>query len=246
MRTSYAANYLASCSFCRLSCLDMVHNRDRVRVVSSYPSASSTLSAAETRLQLLENFLDAHTRITQQLIPLATRHRGEGGPFNHSNEYVVIKLAYRNDCGGNPSQAYRVDSAEFWPAAAACERYPHLHGRIEQWDALKSGEYRSRRCFLGFVHVLWVTRDDDFVVWQALPDFEMSPRQVNALRQADGSDWLAPLRWAAENGFVYRHPRPGFPFPLMGYLKKKGAGWQWQPFSHAQLVAMGSDGVALL
>ncbi|EPS98957.1 hypothetical protein FOMPIDRAFT_1060986 [Fomitopsis schrenkii] len=221
---------------------------ERIRAISSvsHPPASSNTPAAETRLQLLENFLDAHARIVQQIIPVATGHLGERGPFDHSKEYVVIKLAYRDDCGGNPSQAYRVESAEFWPSRAVCERYPHLRGRIEHWDALKGGPLRARRGFLGFVHVLWVARGDDFVVWQALPDHEMSSLQANALHQADGSDWLAPLRWAADNGFVYRHPRPGFPFPMMGHLKKKGAGWQWQPFSHAQLVAMGSDGVALL
>lgn len=195
---------------------------------------------------MLETFLDAHARIVQQITPVATRHTGEHESFDHSKDYVVIQLAYHDDCGGNPSQAYRVESAEFWPEPVACERYPHLRGRIGRWDALKGDDLRARRGFLGFVHVLWVTRGDDFVVWQALPDYEMSSLQANALHQADGSDWLAPLRWAADNGFVYRHPRPGFPFPMMGYLKKKGAGWQWQPFSHAQLVAMGSDGVALL
>ncbi|KZT69869.1 hypothetical protein DAEQUDRAFT_726181 [Daedalea quercina L-15889] len=212
---------------------------------ASQPTTTTDIPPAELRLHLLENFLDAHIRIVQQILPVAI-HQRERRPFAYSCEYITIKLAYRGDCGGDPSRSYRVDSAECLPASVACERYPHLRGRIEQWNALKTGEYRARRGFLGFVHVLWVTDSDGFVVWQALPDYEVSPLRVNALQQAEGSDWLTPLRWAADNGFVYRHPRPGFPFSLMGHLTKKGAGWKWQPFSHAQLVAMGSDGVALL
>ncbi|KAH9832861.1 uncharacterized protein C8Q71DRAFT_725991 [Rhodofomes roseus] len=231
-----------------LPCSDVAYNTERVRTirVASQSTTTADASPAESRLHLLEHFADAHKRIVQQILPVATHHREGCGTFDYSGEYVVIKLSYRDDCGGDPSRSYRVHSAEFRPQSVTCERYPHLRGRIEQWYGLKAGEYQARKCFLGFVHILWVTDGDDFMVWQALPDYEVSPLQASAMRQADGSDWLAPLRWAAENGFVYRHPRPGFPFPLMGYLKKKGVGWQWQPFSHAQLVAMGSDGVALL
>jgi len=232
----------------KLPCSDVAYNLGRIRAIRTTSQSTTTadVPSAESRLHLLEHFLDAHTRIVQQIIPVATHHRGRRGTFDYLGEYVVIRLAYRSDCGGNPSRSYRVDSAEFLPVPVACERYPHLRGRMEHWYSLKGDEYRTRRGFLGFVHILWVADDDGFVVWQALPDYEVSPLQASAMRQADGSDWLAPLRWAAENGFVYRHPRPGFPFPLMGHLQKKGVGWQWQPFSHAQLVAMGSDGVALL
>jgi hypothetical protein len=58
----------------------------------------------------------------------------------------------------------------------------------------------------------------------------MAPGPYACLAVRTGEPWLLMDRTAAEHTLVHAFH---FPFPSLGYVERRGAGWQWLPLATA-------------
>lgn len=78
-------------------------------------SVFNSLPPLKERLNLLSDFITAHSRSLQKSIHCEILLRGGVHSFDFRKHYMKFELRYRGDCGGNPGIAFTVKSAGIRP-----------------------------------------------------------------------------------------------------------------------------------
>lgn len=196
----------------------------------------------EHRLNLLDNFIQAHTWYFEKTLHYVMRYLRLEETFDFSKTYCHVTVRYREDCGGNPSLAFRVDDMEF-RALADAKVYPIAAKSIEAGRLTDEfHEARGRESdpdFIGVMTVAWMM--EDYCSWKRwvysrmLPDFKMY--QDNLERRIQDR-WLEDFQNLVLKGLTYKNPEEGKLWRL-GTLKKRGEKWYWEQLTPDELEDMG-------
>ncbi|KAI0949789.1 hypothetical protein AcV7_008454 [Taiwanofungus camphoratus] len=187
------------------------------------------LPSVEERMNLLDDFIEAHRFMTQQTIGGAFRVNGGQDNFDFAKNCLVIDLRYRVDCGGNPALAFQVEDARFQPISEVLSTCSAVRDSWEAGEALRrESERLGRTCvsstpFLGVLMVLWRTRE--FSTWIRRIWHRMRPAAVDGSRV--DPHWLEILQDTVKHGIVFRRTSEDADWEP-GQLKKVGSHWKWQ------------------
>lgn len=187
------------------------------------------LPSVEERMNLLDDFIEAHRFMTQQTIGGAFRVNGGQDNFDFAKNCLVIDLRYCVDCGGNPALAFQVEDARFQPISEVLSTCSAVRDSWEAGEALRrESERLGRTCvsstpFLGVLMVLWRTRE--FSTWIRRIWHRMRPAAVDGSRV--DPHWLEILQDTAKHGIVFRRTSEDIDWEP-GQLKKVGSHWKWQ------------------
>ena len=223
---------------CVLSAQSLADIREWDKVMAT-EDAMHGLPSVEQRINLFQDFLDAHDRSLQACWSAAVRCT-EGGPaaFDFDNSCFLIELEYRADSDGNPATAYRVKDAVFI-------HYSDLIANMdEEVGVPKCLELTSRSINERLGDKIWGALKIYFTTVGS--DYPLTKCAVDAIYKRDGElergvckcVWFPRLKVVTEHGLVYRE-RVDDSWSDLGWLQKRGRVWQWKPFNPTQLMFLG-------
>lgn len=204
----------------------------------------------EQRLTLFIDFLKAHSFILARAMEAAV-YGAHGGPeaFDFDRTYLLIALAYRGDCAGNPARAFSVeciDLIRYNPAKYTDDVHKNLEARRARLD----GECGNRS--LGSLRIMYRTAErhpeEDFKRWDVQPIFKPARARGFCIpmppvaQQLCGDKRCSELMSASEHGLVVRHDT-NEDRCVIGELLKSGPHWRWVRLTPTQLRDRGLPAV---
>lgn len=202
-------------------------------------TSSSELPPQKDRIKLLHDFDRAHARNIQKSVHCDMLLRGGPDVFDFKNHFLEINLRYRTDCGGNPSIAFRVESASTCPLSK-------IKPESGFGKALDSGRASRERdeaylktqssSFVG-VHLVMLAMED-YGLWTTHP-IHRTPTFDEGLRRANPHLWFRELQFSVENGFVFERLEPEDDAHRLGRIKLVGRKWKFVELAPQELDAIG-------
>ncbi|EPS97169.1 hypothetical protein FOMPIDRAFT_1018398 [Fomitopsis schrenkii] len=218
--------------------LRAVRKLDRVKAAEH---EAESMPPLEQRLTLFIDFLKAHSFILARAMEAAV-YGAHGGPeaFDFDRTYLLIALAYRGDCAGNPARAFSVeciDLIRYNPAKYTDDVHKNLEARRARLD----GECGNRS--LGSLRIMYRTAErhpeEDFKRWDVQPIFKPARARGFCIpmppvaQQLCGDKRCSELMSASEHGLVVRHDTN----------EDRGPHWRWVRLTPTQLRDRGLPAV---
>jgi hypothetical protein len=215
----------------------LIQMRDNLRE----PGSSDTWPPLRERQILRESFYEAHQWSFEKAIRTAVRLRGGVDKFDFKNHFIRFDLRYRPDCGGNPSVAFNITRAAIIPFSA--DQSPETRAVLEASRLTREAEEAKRKAteedFVGLFLVLHMM--EDYGEWFTTLLHREPPMLKTLLDQSPipHTMWLLELQRTVDLGIIYGQLEENDIFWKLGYLKKRGSKWRWEPMSSEELVALG-------
>jgi hypothetical protein len=201
---------------------------DKTAKATSYPGIP-----LQQRIILLHTFNSTYQwSIQRALISAILHHAGQLPLFEYDKYLLWINLKHREGCDGDPSRAFRIESAAFRPL-------DDIQGNTRQsWDSGQARREERERVyratnknFLGLLKVAFSM--EDYIIFEAPPVTRELSDDLRSRRPPIRHDmWLTKLSQTVELGLVY-NPTEG----KAGRYKKQGTKWHWIPLSQGELAA---------
>jgi hypothetical protein len=201
-----------------------------------------TIPSLGERRNLLYDFLEVHRWSFQKAATSAIfLEGGRAENFDYDKRYLICRLSYRRDSGGNPSLAFRIENAAFRPLSEILED-PRMAESLEAGRTTRELNIALIKAesddFLGLLLVLY--RLEDFAIWEPIPQHTLHPIQTQPnLRDFFHGKWLDRLKNSVDRGHVMRKVDSHDTMWKIGILRKIGNKWQWVQLTPDELEAEG-------
>jgi hypothetical protein len=215
----------------------MTMEKDLIREIWSCPSS---LPPQKERINLLNDFKEAHARAFGKAIHCEILLRGGVDNFDFKRHYMKFDLRFRRDCGGNPGVAFSVENAEIRPLSEIDSR-PGYKASLEAGqandDASAAHFKATKQSFVGLFMVLYCM--EGYGLWQANELCHTDPTFDAALKRLHPELWLRELQKTVEMGMVFRKTNPDDLGQKFGRIKRVGLRWKWVQLTPQELVEIG-------
>jgi len=197
------------------------------------------MAPLKERINLLKDFMEAHSRAFQKAMHCEILLRGGADNFDFKKHYMKFDLRLRSDCGGNPGVAFAVKNAGIRPLSEI-EALPALKAALDAGratdDASEAHLKATKKSFVGIFMALY--RMEDYCLWQHNQLFR-TPVFDAYLMRLYPEWWLKELQKTVEMGIVFRKTKPDDLDQKFGRIKRVGSGWEWMQLTSKELEELG-------